>query len=87
MLVFSHYLYKLDGSNLRSFDMINGSETAVVISGLVYVSSLVVEDEKVIVEGLSDRSTLVRGVYDYQTNQIDTAHNNIMKEIVLEAMN
>ena len=88
VMVDSHYLYQLGDGGLVSCDLLDTSSThPISIAGLINISTVDFDDEKLVVSGLSDRGSTIRGVYNYQTGALDTSYSNVMKEIVIRALN
>ena len=88
VLVDGHYMYKLDETQLISCDLMDPSSYSPLnINGVISITTVDVQGEKLIMTGLSHTGKMVTGVYDYLTGELNKEEVNIMKEVSLEALN
>ena len=80
-------LFKLSNGSLKIYDLKTGSAPDYNIPSLTKVNSMEIINEKIVIEGVTNTGTIMKGSLDLNSGQFDTNYSNVLTEVRLTALN
>ena len=79
-------MYKAIGGTLKVYDLISKTGSSVTIQGLVETTTLEVEGDTAIIEGVSSSMKDIKGSINLATGAVDVTYNDVLREIRIKAL-
>ena len=79
-------MYKAIGGTLKIYDLISKTSSSVTIQGLVETTTLEVEGDTAIIEGVSSSMKDIKGSINLATGAVDVTYNDVLREIRIKAL-
>ena len=79
-------MYKAIGGALKIYDLISKTSSSVTIQGLVETTTLEVEGDTAIIEGVSSSMKDIKGSINLATGAVDVTYNDVLREIRIKAL-